>query len=76
MLDTRFSILDAGTRRAGRKKKKFTLRSQHFVLNAFGQLLLMADYADYTDLGIRVYKRMRIYLWGAVWNEGLEQAVI
>ena len=24
------------------------------------------DYADYTDLGIRVYKCMRIYLWGAI----------
>jgi len=25
-------------------------------------LLLNTDYADYTDLGIRVYKYMRIYL--------------
>ena len=43
---------------------------------AFGQLLLITDYADYTDLGIRVYKRMRIYLWSAIRNEVLEQAVI
>jgi hypothetical protein len=27
------------------------------------------DYADYVDLGIRAYKRMRIYLWGAIRNE-------
>ena len=27
---------------------------------------LRTGYADYTDLGIRVYKRMRIYLWGAI----------
>ena len=25
-----------------------------------------ADFADYTDLAIRVYKCMRIYLWGAI----------
>jgi hypothetical protein len=25
-----------------------------------------ADFADYRDLGIRVYKCMRIYLWGAI----------
>ena len=25
-----------------------------------------ADFADYRELGIRVYKCMRIYLWGAV----------
>jgi hypothetical protein len=49
-----------GVRRGDREK--FTLRSHHFVLNVFGQLLLITDYADYTDLGIRVYKRMRIYL--------------
>jgi len=30
-----------------------------------------ADFADYTDLGIRVYKCMRIYLWGAISNEVL-----
>jgi len=35
-------------------------------LDLGGALLLITDYADYTDLGIRVYKRMRIYLWGAV----------
>ena len=29
-------------------------------------LPLITDYADYRDLGIRVYKYMRIYLWGAV----------
>ena len=29
-------------------------------------LPLIADFADYTDLGIRVYKYMRIYLWGAI----------
>ena len=27
---------------------------------------LRTGYADYTDSGIRVYKCMRIYLWGAV----------
>jgi len=27
---------------------------------------LRTGYADYTDLGIRVYKCMRIYLWGAI----------
>ena len=25
-----------------------------------------ADFADYRDLGIRVYKYMRIYLWSAI----------
>ena len=33
-------------------------------------LLLIADYADYTNLGIRVYKCMRIYLWSAPTVEG------
>jgi hypothetical protein len=28
-------------------------------------LLLITDYADYTDLAIRVYKYMRIYLYSA-----------
>ena len=32
-------------------------------------LLLITGYADYMDLGIRVYKRMRIYLCGAISNE-------
>jgi len=34
-------------------------------------LLLIADCTDHTDLGIRVYKCMRIYLWGAIRNEVL-----
>jgi hypothetical protein len=31
-------------------------------LNLGEALLLIADYADYTDLAIRVYKCMRMYL--------------
>ena len=37
---------------------------------------LRTGFPDYRDLGIRVYKYMRIYLCGAIRNEGLEQAVI
>jgi len=39
-------------------------------------LLLITDYADYTDLAIRVYKCMRIYLLSAILDEVLGEAVI
>ncbi len=73
-----------GKREAGSVKREAgsgTKGNSHYegiilCVNAFGQLLLITDYADYTDLGIRVYKRMRMYLWSAIRNEVLEQAVI
>jgi len=47
---------------------EFFLFVKNFLLgfDLGDDLLLITDYADYTDLGVRVYKRMRIYLWGAI----------
>jgi hypothetical protein len=53
----------------GTEKKRYqALRRAGGWLRRHKDMKRTADYADYTNLGIRVYKYMRICLWCAISN--------